>query len=159
MEHSEDHIQLLEEVLNLMEMHDIAEAQQLSLSLNVMSRSESTNCLRLRALVGNQVMLILVDSGSSSFINANMVERIQFEVTEVPPLPMKVANGQYMYTTKMLPTLSWWSHGATFTTPMHVLDLGGYDAILGMDWLQLHSPMTTLPRQASDIAWRHSNTN
>jgi hypothetical protein len=39
--------------------------------------------------------------------------------------------------------LSWWSHGATFKTPMRVLDLGGYDAILGMDWLKLHSPMTT----------------
>lgn len=26
---------------------------------------------------------------------------------------------------------------------MRVLDLGGYDVILGMDWLQLHSPMTT----------------
>jgi hypothetical protein len=39
--------------------------------------------------------------------------------------------------------LSWWSHGATFKTPMRVLDLGGYDAILVMDWLKLHSPMTT----------------
>uniref|UniRef100_A0ACD5UNF4 Uncharacterized protein n=1 Tax=Avena sativa TaxID=4498 RepID=A0ACD5UNF4_AVESA len=48
-----------------------------------------------------------------------------------------------MYTTKIIPALSWWSHGATFTTPMRVLDLGSYDAILGMDWLQLHSPMIT----------------
>lgn len=144
MEHIDDPIQLSEEVLNLMEMHDLAEAQQLSLSLNAMAGSESSNCLRLCALVGNQVMLILVDSGSSnSFINANMVDRIKCETTDGPPLPVKVANGQYMYTTKMVPALSWWSHGATFTTPMPVLDLGGYDAILGMDWLQLHSPMTT----------------
>lgn len=91
MEPDDDPIQLSEEVLNLMEMHDIVEAQQLSLSLNAMAGSHSTNCLRLRALVGNQVMLILVDSGSSSSY-----------------LPVKVANGQYMYTNKMVPALSWW---------------------------------------------------
>jgi hypothetical protein len=144
MEQEIDPIILSEEVLNLMEMNDIAEAQHLSVSLNALSGSESNNCLRLRALVGNQVMLILVDSGSSnSFINENMLDRIQCEVQDAPPIPVKVANGQYMYTTKIVPALTWWSHGATFTTPMRVLDLGGYDAILGIDWLKLHSPMNT----------------
>jgi hypothetical protein len=144
MEQETDPIMLSEEVLNLMEMNDIAEAQHLSLSLNAMAGSESSNCLRLRALVGNQVMLILVDSGSSnSFINANMLNRIQCEVKDAPSIPVKVANGQYMYTNKIVPALTWWSHGATFTTPMRVLDLGGYDAILGIDWLKLHSPMVT----------------
>lgn len=144
MENVEDPIQLSEEVLNLMEMHDLAGAQLLSLSINAIAGSEDSHCLRLRALVGNQVMLILVDSGSSnSFINASMVDRINCETIDVAPMPVKVANGQYMYTTKMVPALSWWSHGATFTTPMRVLELGGYDAILGVDWLKLHSPMTT----------------
>jgi hypothetical protein len=116
-------LQLDEEVLNMLEMHDIATAQQLSLSLNALAGSESSNCLRLRALVGNQAMIILIDSwSSSSFINAHMLPRIQCEVTEGPPLPVKVANGEVMYTTKCVPALSWWSHGATFTTPMHVLE-------------------------------------
>jgi hypothetical protein len=144
MEHGECPIQLSEEVLNLIEMHDIAIAEQLSLSLHAMSGSEGDNCLRLRAMVGNQVMLILVDSGSSNcFINANMIKRIQCTVKETTPMLVKVANGEYMQTSKIVPDLTWWSHGATFTTPMRVLDLGGYDAILGMDWLKLHSPMTT----------------
>lgn len=144
MEEGECPLQLSEEVLNMIEMHDVATAEQLSLSINAMSGSDGSNCLRLRALVGNQVMLILIDSGSSnSFVNANMLDRIQCEVTETTPVAVKVANGEYMYTSKFVPALSWWSHGATFTTPMRVLDLGGYDAILGMDWLQLHSPMIT----------------
>lgn len=61
----------------MMEMHDLATAQQLSLSLYALASSDGSNCLRLRALVGNQIMLILVDFGSSnSFINANMLDRI-----------------------------------------------------------------------------------
>jgi hypothetical protein len=137
-------LQLSKEALNLMEIHDLAEAQQLSLSLNALAGLESSNCLRLRAMVGNQVMIILVDSGSnSSFINTHMLPRIQCEITDVPPIPVKLANGEFIYTSKMVPELTWWSHGATFTTPMRVLDMGGYDAILGIDWLKRHSPMVT----------------
>jgi hypothetical protein len=144
MEQADCPIQLSEEILNMMEIQDIASATQLSLSLNAMAGSEGSNCLRLRALVDNQVLLILVDSGSStSFINADMLSRIKCTIVEAPPVAVKVANGQYIHTTQMVPALSWWSHGETFTTPMRVLELGGYDAILGMDWLESHSPMTT----------------
>lgn len=34
-----------------------------------------------------------------------------------------------------------WYGGHTYHHTMRVLDLGAYDAILGFDWLRLHSPM------------------
>jgi hypothetical protein len=43
----------------------------------------------------------------------------------------------------MVPDISWWCQGETFSTSMRVLELGAYDAILGMDWLKSHSPMVT----------------
>jgi hypothetical protein len=80
-----------------MEMHDIAQAEQLSLSIHAMAGTEGSETLKLRALVGNQVMLILVDSGSStSFCNANMVQRLQCPVTKTDTLPVKLANGEFM---------------------------------------------------------------
>ncbi len=42
----------------------------------------------------------------------------------------------------MVPDFEWWIQGHTFCHDMRILDLGGYDAILGMDWLTQHSPMT-----------------
>uniref|UniRef100_A0ACD5UKX4 Uncharacterized protein n=1 Tax=Avena sativa TaxID=4498 RepID=A0ACD5UKX4_AVESA len=48
-----------------------------------------------------------------------------------------------MHSTQIVPGFTWWSKGATFVTPMRVLDLGAYDAILGVDSLKKHSPMTT----------------
>jgi ribosomal protein L32 len=72
LEQSEDPILLSDEVLNIMEMHDLAEAQLLSLSLNAMARPEDSHCLRLMALVGNQVMLILVDSGSRAALSTQI---------------------------------------------------------------------------------------
>ncbi|WVZ56374.1 hypothetical protein U9M48_006918 [Paspalum notatum var. saurae] len=58
-----------------------------------------------------------------------------------PPKTVKVANGQTLISDKVIPNLSWWCQGSTFKVDMRVLDMGAYDAILGFDWLQLHSPM------------------
>ncbi|KAK1602238.1 hypothetical protein QYE76_018497 [Lolium multiflorum] len=133
-----------EEVLNMLEMQDMAEAQRLSLSIHAMAGSEGAETLRLRALVGNQVFIILVDSGSSGlFIHSQLLEKANCTVKEAPTVAVKVANGEYMHSTQIVPDFTGWSNGATFVTPMRVLDLGAYDAILGIDWLKKHSPMTT----------------
>jgi hypothetical protein len=95
-------------------------------------------------MVGNQILLILVDSGSSnSFINAAMLDRIQCTVQDTIVVPVKIANGEYMHCSQLVPALTWWCQGETFTTSMRVLELGAYDAILGMDWLKQNSPMVT----------------
>jgi hypothetical protein len=137
-------LMLSEEVLNMLEMQDIADAQRLSLSIHAMAGSEGAETLRLRALVGNQVFIILVDSGSSgSFVHSQLLAKTQCTIQEASPVAVKVANGEYMHSTQVVPDFTWWSNGATFVTPMRVLDLGAYDAILGIDWLKKHSPMTT----------------
>lgn len=87
-------------------------------------------------------MLILVDSGSThSFVNAAFVQRAGCQVQAMPPIPVRVANGDKLQSDGIVPELSWWIHGTTFTTDMRVLPLGAYDAILGMDWLARYSPM------------------
>jgi hypothetical protein len=37
--------------------------------------------------------------------------------------------------------VSWWCQGNTFSHNLRVLPIGGYDGVLGMDWLELHNPM------------------
>ena len=54
---------------------------------------------------------------------------------------MRVANGQQLTCTEVVPQLKWHTHGHEFCTDMRVLDLGVYDVVLGVDWLACHSPM------------------
>ena len=49
---------------------------------------------------------------------------------------MKVANGGLVDCTKFVPELTWWIQGHSFSSAMQVIPLGGYDIILGMDWLE-----------------------
>uniref|UniRef100_A0ACD5W173 Uncharacterized protein n=1 Tax=Avena sativa TaxID=4498 RepID=A0ACD5W173_AVESA len=135
---------LSEEVLNLIEKQDLAFAEQLSLSIHAMAGTEGAETLKLWAMVGNQVLLFLVDSGSShNFVNANLVDRLKCSVQQTKSIPVKIANGSYMHCSQMVQQLTWWCQGETFSTDMRVLELGAYDAILGMDWLHQHSPMVT----------------
>lgn len=52
------------------------------------------------------------------------------------PTTVKVANREVLLCESEVPNLSWWVQGHTFEYNMKVLPLGGYDAILGMDWLE-----------------------
>jgi hypothetical protein len=55
--------------------------------------SEGAETIRLQALVGNQVLLILVDSGSSgSFVYAQMLSKLNCAVKEASAVAVKVAN-------------------------------------------------------------------
>lgn len=56
------------------------------MSLRVNASSDAPSTMRLRALVGNQVMLLLVDSGSThSFVNKSFVDRIGATTQEQLP--------------------------------------------------------------------------
>jgi hypothetical protein len=93
---SDDHqAEISEEVLELLELQDLANAQELSLSVNAISGSQSDGTICIRALVHNQVMLLLVDSGSShTFVNANFVRHLQCPTVPIPAVSVKVANGE-----------------------------------------------------------------
>lgn len=88
-------------------------------------------------------MLLVVDSGSThSFISTAFVERVKATTVDVPAVDVRVANGERMVCNRMVNGLQWWIQGHTFHTDMRQLDLGAYDGVLGMDWLEQFSPMS-----------------
>uniref|UniRef100_A0A8R7U589 Uncharacterized protein n=1 Tax=Triticum urartu TaxID=4572 RepID=A0A8R7U589_TRIUA len=78
---------LTEDAIQAMELLDDqgaapADQECCVLSTQAVSGTETPRTIRLRALVGNQVMLLLVDSGSThSFISASFAERIATTTT------------------------------------------------------------------------------
>lgn len=78
--------------------------------------------MRLRALVQNKVMLMLVDSGSShTFVSQAFLDTLISD--------------------KIFHKLAWWVPGYSGYTTMRVIDLGVYDYVLGYDCLRQHSPI------------------
>jgi hypothetical protein len=75
-------------------------------SLNALAGSTKLGTIQFKALVGNQVMLLLLDSGSShSFVDQALVTKLNCLVTDISTLKVKVASGDYMYCDKMVPKM------------------------------------------------------
>ena len=136
-------VQLTDEILHQLAVEDSMAEQFIHLSLNALSVAENSNCIKLRALVHNKVMLILIDSGSShSFVSSSFVQQLGLSSVPISPSSVKLPNGEVLMSDRMIPQFTWWCQGHTIYSDMRVLDLDVYDAILGYDWLQAHSPMT-----------------
>jgi hypothetical protein len=126
------------------------------LSAQALTGIESPACLRLPARVQDQAMLLLLDSGSShSFVSSSLVDRLQLDTKPISPVPVKVANGQFIIYDRIVPQLAWVCQGHRLLTDLRVLDLDAYDSILGMDWLDAHSPMNCQWKEKS-ISFDHN---
>lgn len=113
------------------------------ISMAALAGTTSPETVQLRALVGNQVMILLVDSGSTTtFVTKSFALRAGCIVSPAPAVPVKLANGQMLVSNEQVTGLQWWTQGHTFNIDMRILDLGAYDAVLGMDWLKSCGKMT-----------------
>jgi hypothetical protein len=135
-------VNLTEEVLEQLDLEEQLNAEFHHLSLNAVTGTDEGDALKLKSMVHNKVMLILVDSGSShSFVSSSFIQKCGISTSSMKPSQVKVANGEILISDKVVKDMEWWIQGHTFHTDMKVLDLGPFDAILGYDWLKSHNPM------------------
>lgn len=116
-------VQLNDEVLAQLEVEDALTAEFCTLSLNAITGTEVGEAMRLRCLVKNKVMLILVDSGSSHSFVSSSLSKVGITPGTASPKQVRVANGEMMFSTSAVPELQWWIQGNTFTSSMRVLNL------------------------------------
>lgn len=98
--------------------------------------------LRLRGFIGKQKVLILVDSGSArTFVSQDLAAHIQQEQAQCESLQFTAADGSKMLSDQYVPQLQWHVQGHCFTYDTRILPIKCYDMIIGVDWLEDHSPM------------------
>lgn len=123
---------LEDEVLNYLETLESKADEEITVSIHAMDGTDNSNCIRLRALIRNQVMLQLLDSGSSNtFVSELTLSRLECVIQAIDPVSVKVANGQVIQCIKKAKGLEWWCSGRTFHVDAFVLPVAAYDMILG----------------------------
>lgn len=82
--------------LNLLEK-TLAPTTCYHLSVHALASTEALETLRLHALIGNQVMFLLIDYGSThSFLNKACAVHANCQLELVLAVPVRVANGQIL---------------------------------------------------------------
>jgi hypothetical protein len=84
----------------------------------------------------------LVDSGSDVFFISSKVSiKAHYDISEDSTIIVAAAQGKEMTSSSMCKNCSYTIQGQHFTTNFRLLDLKGYDVILGADWIYTHSPV------------------
>jgi hypothetical protein len=114
----------------------------LAISKSAVSGSLVARTIKLWGTIQRHKVSILIDSGStSSFISAAVAQQLA-QVTYLPvSTAVQVAGGGILQCTAVIQRAEWSVQSHIFQTDLMVLPLTAYDVIIGMDWLEAHSPM------------------
>ncbi|KAJ3704209.1 hypothetical protein LUZ61_007914 [Rhynchospora tenuis] len=92
--------------------------------------------MKFKGTIGEIPICVLIDSGSThSFVNPTVLQDQNFKISRNAPMAVIVANGNKMVTESVCNAMKFSIQGHEFEKDMRILDVQGYDVILGLDWL------------------------
>ncbi|KAL0288432.1 UNVERIFIED_CONTAM: hypothetical protein Scaly_2730700 [Sesamum calycinum] len=111
-------------------------------SLHAMKGKINCKTLKVIGLVGDKEVLKLIDSGSTHcFINEKIPRTLGCELECTTTMMIRVVDGSKLSSKLICPKFSWEVQGHRSSHPVRLLKLGGYDLVLGCDWLSNYNPM------------------
>ncbi|XP_039004688.1 uncharacterized protein LOC120131883 [Hibiscus syriacus] len=115
--------------------------ENLEISVNALTGSIGYTTIRIQGLIKGKPLNILIDSGSThSFITPKWV-KAGTELVSTQPLAITVANGEKLFSSAKSNQLCWIMQDHQFFHDFRVLNLGGSDMVLGVDWMRKYSPI------------------
>jgi hypothetical protein len=124
---SEEQVKVDEETQELKTLH---------LSLHSKEGFTSNKSFKVWADIGGRRVLALIDSGATSnFIASKLVNELNLAVTETPTYVIEVGNGEKVRNQGVCHELGFKIQDVEFNQHFFIMDLGGSEMVLGMDWL------------------------
>lgn len=107
------------------------------LSAATVTSTEHPRTLQFIGAFQGHAITILVDFGSThSFLSSIVASKLEGVQTLPVPVAVKIADGGSLICAAELLAVEWSVQGYCFHSNLKILQLGIYDLILGMDWLQ-----------------------
>ncbi|XP_027088762.1 uncharacterized protein [Coffea arabica] len=118
--------------------------QTMDMSLHALSEALKRKTITLTGVLNGEEVLILVDTGSSdSFINSELVIGMDIKYQWVDqPFSVIMGNGTSVTSNAVCPGVKWGINQHQFRFDLKAMELGGWDIILGVDWMTHFSPIT-----------------
>ncbi|KAL4384039.1 hypothetical protein GQ457_15G021620 [Hibiscus cannabinus] len=147
-------LNLMEEVEQAVEHEEMAELGDqevlpekeveegnLEISMNALTGNTGYSTLRIQGSIKGRPLNILVVSGSTHSFITTVWAREGVELVKTDPLTITVANGEKLFSLAKSNQLVWKMQGYQFEHDFRVLQLGGCDMVLGVDWMKKYSPV------------------
>jgi hypothetical protein len=130
------------EIADREESGDEQQDDDMTISVCTLTSSRSSSTLQLAMVVHGVLLEALVDSRSTHlFMDATTTDRLGLRIEELPGLTVGVANGDRVRALGVCRDISICIDAEDFTINMYVICLGGYELVLGCEWLRSLGPM------------------
>ncbi|XP_061337226.1 uncharacterized protein LOC133284249 [Gastrolobium bilobum] len=105
-------------------------------ALHSLKGDKNPRAIQFRVQLHNRMVSILVDSGSShNFLQKQLVEDMGLSTLKVPRMRVFLGNGEFMVCDRKCLAVPLEIQGYAFTVDLWVIELTGFDIILGISWL------------------------
>lgn len=117
-------------------------SKNLMLSINAMEGSQGSGTSKIIGRYKDRQLMILVDTGSiKSFVDRKVADDLKIPLEKTPQSTVTVADGRKMHCMRRCKGFKWVVQTYSFCFDTRILELGGFDVILGVDWLQSFNPV------------------
>ncbi|XP_017227846.1 uncharacterized protein LOC108203433 [Daucus carota subsp. sativus] len=106
------------------------------ISVNALSGSPSFSSMRVKGMVIDKSLHILIDSGSThNFLDSQTAKDMNCVIEELAAHTITVADGTHIQCQGVVRNFSWKLSGQVFTADVLLISLGSCDMVLGIQWL------------------------
>lgn len=107
------------------------------LSINAITGSISPNTMKFLGEYENHKIYILMDTGScNTWLDSDAAHKMGCKISPAPLVYTNIAGGGILSSNEICHNFRWTMHGQTFCYTMRLIKLGGYQMVVGGDWLK-----------------------
>lgn len=108
----------------------------MEVSVNAIEGFHNNKTITFTGRKGRHQFAVLVDGGSThSFIDEQVASKLKCELFKTLLMRVQVANGNHLESQYECKGFKWKVEDYEFQTSVRTLPMGGYDLVLGVDWL------------------------
>jgi len=107
------------------------------ISLHALKGITNNKIIKVEGKVKGCNLSILIDSESThSFLDDSTTKKLKCQLTSTMPLSVTVANGNRVVSNSACLGFIWEMQEEKFEADLRLLQLGGCDVVLGVDWMK-----------------------